>query len=243
MLAPRRFRGHAIDLPSYVLTIIELARGCPSSAWCTTLAAGHAQVVGALFSEKAQVEIFGEAGKFVTPLSGGAQGVTARRVDGGWIINGKWAFCSGVPYATHFAGSLSIPANEVLPNADGDTTPVPCLAVIADGWRMLDDWGDLIGLRGSGSNTVEVTDAFVPEGHVVHFDLFPDVTQGTPGYRLHNDLLFATPFMPLGWIELHALATGMLHAMVDELHEIVHSRKMLLTPMDSDGAQPGEVMR
>jgi 3-hydroxy-9,10-secoandrosta-1,3,5(10)-triene-9,17-dione monooxygenase len=233
MLQPRMFDGYEIDLPSYFETVIELARGCPSSAWSTTLAAGHPYVVGAYYPEDVQAEFFGPENHFIAPLAGGSRGVTTKRVEGGWIVNGTWVFCSGVPYATHFQGFLAFPANE-FPDADkDDARPVPALMTIKDGWEMLEDWGDLIGLKGSGSNSVKVTDAFVPDRYVVPFEMFPDVTQGTIGAKVHGNALFATPFHCIGSLELPTLATGMVHGMLDEFRNILLTRKMPFIPLNT----------
>ncbi len=58
----------------------------------------------------------------------------------------------GVPYATHHMG--------LVPVAGGDREIV---AVVPRAqFRMLDNWGDLIGLKGSGSHSVVVEGAIVP---------------------------------------------------------------------------------
>jgi 3-hydroxy-9,10-secoandrosta-1,3,5(10)-triene-9,17-dione monooxygenase len=231
MLQPRARGGYEIDLPSYVETAIELARGCPSTGWCTILAAGHASVLASYYSEQAQDEFWGPDNDFIAPLAGGSTDVTTERVEGGWIISGKWLFCSGVPYATHHQGLLTMPANAVRPDADeNDETPTFAIATFREGWEMLEDWGDLLGLRGSGSNSVQVTNAFVPDEHIAIYEVFPDVTLGSPGYELYGNPLYAAPFTTLGSIEPAALAVGMAHAMLDEFLDIVGTRKMPFNP-------------
>lgn len=41
-LQPRRYGGYEFDVPTFARLVIEIARGCPGSAWCLCLAAGHA---------------------------------------------------------------------------------------------------------------------------------------------------------------------------------------------------------
>jgi 3-hydroxy-9,10-secoandrosta-1,3,5(10)-triene-9,17-dione monooxygenase len=104
MLMPARYGGLEIDLPTYVKVWMEVARGDASAAWCGCLAANHSLQLGSWWPERAQNEIFGSDGMFkaasvAAPLSG-----LARRVEGGWELDGKVSYCSGVPYATHFVG-------------------------------------------------------------------------------------------------------------------------------------------
>ena len=80
MLVPRRFGGYEFDLPTFMRVIIEIAAGCPSTAWCLCLSAAHALQVGALFEEKAQAAIFGDRRLPVRRRGGaGGDGDTARR--------------------------------------------------------------------------------------------------------------------------------------------------------------------
>ena len=46
MLVPKRYGGLELDLGSFWRVIIAVARGCPSTAWCLCLAAGHALQTG-----------------------------------------------------------------------------------------------------------------------------------------------------------------------------------------------------
>jgi 3-hydroxy-9,10-secoandrosta-1,3,5(10)-triene-9,17-dione monooxygenase len=66
MLVPKRYHGFELDLGSFWRVIIALARGCPSTAWCLCLAAGHALQTGELFEEEVQAELFGD-GHFLCP--------------------------------------------------------------------------------------------------------------------------------------------------------------------------------
>jgi 3-hydroxy-9,10-secoandrosta-1,3,5(10)-triene-9,17-dione monooxygenase len=51
---PRRYGGYGFDVTTYVRLAIELARGCPNSAWCLLLAANHALQIGSWWPESAQ---------------------------------------------------------------------------------------------------------------------------------------------------------------------------------------------
>src|SRR5262245_40783482 len=161
MLVPRRFGGYEFDLPTFCRVIIEIARGCPSSGWLVCLSAGHALQVGSWFGEKAQAELFGD-GDFRCAAVAAPVGV-ARRTDDGWELNGPHAYCSGAPYSTHYMGQT------FMPGKDEDGPPGQPLLFVAprSTWTMLDDWGDALGLKGSGSQSIRFDNARIP----AHFAL------------------------------------------------------------------------
>jgi alkylation response protein AidB-like acyl-CoA dehydrogenase len=78
---------------------------------------------------------------------------TAERVDGGHRLTGRWAFASGVRHAEWMSATARVPGGDaelrrfVFPVAD---------AVIHDTWHV-------VGLSGTGSCDVSVTDRFVPD--------------------------------------------------------------------------------
>ena len=73
--------------------VIEVARGCPSTAWCLCLPAGHALQTGMLFEEDVQAELFGD-GYFLCPAVAAPAG-SAKRVDGGWELTSTHAYSLG----------------------------------------------------------------------------------------------------------------------------------------------------
>ena len=159
-LQPRRFGGYEFDLKTFYRLAIELSRGDPSTGWCVTLGAGHALMLGVYFSAEAQADGFGPDGNFSGPSVAAPNG-TATPADGGWLIKGKWGYASGAPYATHF-----LPTVLITDSGSGEA-PGPPRAGIAliprAQWTMLDDWGAILGMRGSGSNSIVVEGARLPK--------------------------------------------------------------------------------
>ena len=229
LLVPRRYGGLEVDLPTFYEVMISIARGCPSTGWQLCLSAGHALQLASYFEESAQDEIFGAVGgEFIAPLSFGPQDVTVRRVDGGRIISGTWHFASGIPYSTHHMGLI---------HEEGGT-----IAFVTPEFRRLDNWGDLIGLKGSGSHSVVVEEAFVPDRHVIPFGFFQDVAGGTVGSRLHDNPMYAGQFMAFAMGELNSVQVGTAQAMLDEAENILTTRSTNPTGnrMDPGGARRAE---
>lgn len=226
-LIPRRYGGYEFDLPTFTRIVIELAHGCPSAAWCLCLGAGHAFHVAAWFSEEAQAEIFGD-GDFVCPAVAAPTGLATPTEDG-WEITATVGYCSGAPYATHFMGQTMI-----APKREGDE-PGPILLYVAprSEWTMLDDWGDLLGLKGSGSHSIKLERARIPSRFALPgvFMVDVDVTGGTVGSRLHGNPLYAGRSLSYFQMELAALAIGMVKGAIDEYEQILLTRKTQRPPV------------
>ena len=113
--------------------------------------AAHNLQLGSYWSAQAQEEIFGPDGHFVASMSWAPDNAEVARVDGGYRVRATWHYASGVPYATHHMGLLP------LPESDRGSPPATVMVVIPrEKFTMLDDWGNLIGLKGSGSHSLVV---------------------------------------------------------------------------------------
>jgi 3-hydroxy-9,10-secoandrosta-1,3,5(10)-triene-9,17-dione monooxygenase len=224
-LQPRRFGGYEFDIKTFYRLAIELARGDPSTGWCVILGAGHALTLASYFPEPAQVDAFGPHGDFCAPCVAAPLG-TATPARGGWVINGTWAYASGAPYGTHFMPCVLMPAEKPGESRSG-------LGLLPRSqWKMLDDWGAILGLRGSGSNSIRVAEAHVPETHVVPVDMLDaDVSGGTPGSRLHGNPMYAGRCLSFFHGELVSLMVGLGYAAIDEYEKIIRARSTLFPPV------------
>ncbi|MFC8845315.1 MULTISPECIES: hypothetical protein [unclassified Micromonospora] len=111
----------------------------------------------------------------------------AVEVDGGYRVTGRWKFGSGVRAAERIVAGVEV-------ERDGEKVRKPDGSVLTLGvWlpvdqvTLIDDW-QVIGLRGSGSQSYAVTDAFVPGHHSFDRFLAPDPT--AEPLNKHVDLPF-----------------------------------------------------
>jgi 3-hydroxy-9,10-secoandrosta-1,3,5(10)-triene-9,17-dione monooxygenase len=223
-LQPRRFGGYEFDFKTYYRIGIELSRGDPSSGWCLIVGAGHSLMLGSFFDEQAQAEGFGPDGEFSAPSVAAPTG-TATPADGGWLVTGKWGYASGAPYATHFMPSVLMHEDPGPPRAGIALIP-------RSQWKMLDDWGAILGMRGSGSNSILVQGARVPKNHVVPIDMLNiDVSRGTLGSRLHNNPMYAGRCLSFFHAELVSVLVGLGYAAIDEYEKIIRTKTTLYPPM------------
>ncbi len=226
---PRRYGGYEFDLPTFYRTMIEISRGHPAVGWCLTLCASHAFEVASHWPEQAQQELFGPSGHFIAPHRAQPLGTHAP-VKGGYIVNGTWDYCSGVPYGTHFMCGGWI-------RREGEA-PVIGQAVVPHGkFEILDDWGGdkTLGMRASGSNSVRVTDVFVPEHHMVVLgpglaSTPESMVDGTPGTKLHGNPMYLGRLMGPFHASLVVPIIGAARASLDEYEGIIRSRKTMSVP-------------
>ena len=133
------------------------------------------------------------------PACGRPRG-TAQPVDGGVVVSGRWAFCSGITHADLlFAGCL----------IEGDTAERPSPPVVAiptPDLDVLDTWHTL-GLRGTGSHDAVAAEIFVPAARV--FSLFDGPVVDRPLYRFPLFGFFA--------LAVAVPALGNARAAIDEL--------------------------
>ena len=225
MLVPRRFGGFEVDLRVFYRVIIEIARADVSTAWCLCLAASHAFNFAALFGEQAQAEVFG-TGDFRCPAVAAPAG-EAVRTEEGWEVTGQWAYCSGSPYATHFLGQTFVST------ADGGA-PGRMLLFVAprDRWTRLDDWGQTLGLKGSGSHSIRMQAAPLPAHYVLENAWLVDSDPArNPGFQIHGNPIYAGRTLSVFQTTLAALAIGGVKGAIEEYEKVILTRKTQRPPI------------
>lgn len=222
---PRLFGGYEFDLGTNYRLIVEISRGHPAAGWCLSLGGSHAYVVGSHWPERAQRELFGSDGHFIAPHRPAAMG-TLKSVAGGYILNGQWNYCSGIPYATHLLCGATLE----------DGSGVRQVVVPRAAFEVLDDWGGdrTLGMRGSGSNSARVREAFVPDHMAVKLDWLgarPDgMEDGTPGTRLHGNPMYLGRMMGPYHCSLVSVVVGAAWAALDEFEILMLRNHSLADP-------------
>lgn len=227
ILTPRRYGGLELGLGTFMEVVLTLTRACPSTGWMYCLGHAHAHAAATLLPAGTQERLFA-GGRLICPATVGPSG-TAARVPGGWRLDGVWPYCSGSPYATHVMGHTLV---------EGPDGPAPMLFVAPrEIWTRLDDWGSTLGLRGSGSHSVEIH-GVVPEDHTLPTHLsMADLSGGAPGAELHG-AFYAGGLMSFMVLEDAVLAVGMARAALDEYEELMRTRSTIFPPIGPRTADP-----
>ncbi len=222
---PRMFGGYEFDLKTNYRLIVEVSRGHPGAGWCLSLGGSHAYVVGSHWPERAQRELFGSDGHFIAPHRPAAMG-TLRPVDGGYLLNGRWNYCSGIPYATHLLCGATIEGSSAARQ----------VVVPRSEFEIVDDRGGdrTLGMRASGSNSALVRDAFIPEHMAIQLDWLaarPDgMEDGTPGTRLHGNPMYLGRMMGPYHCSLVSVVVGAAWAALDEFETMMPRNRSLADP-------------
>jgi alkylation response protein AidB-like acyl-CoA dehydrogenase len=159
LFVPRRYGGHAANIRTAMEVIAEVARGDGSTAWAVALL-NVCTWFATTFSQEAQDDVFGADPRakvcgIFTPAS------TSERVDGGYLVSGKWPYSSGsfaADWATLGIG-LDVPEGE---------DPRGLALIPSSAWTIEPTWF-VAGMKGSGSDTLVVRDHFVPDHRVQRF--------------------------------------------------------------------------
>ncbi len=188
ILQPAQYGGYEMAPMALFEAAMELAKGCPSSAWCMCLLAIHNWEIG-LLDPAAAREIWGQDDT-VRLSSSYAPFGTVERVEGGFRISGRWPFSSGCDHA-----DWAILGGRA-PSEPGSPPDVRAFVVPRRDYFIDDTW-HVLGLRGTGSKDIVVEGAFVPE-HLTHkfADSFLGMDPGcatftAPTYRYPFGVVFA----------------------------------------------------
>ena len=171
---PAEFGGPGRDLPWAATLVGTVAEGCPATALVLAMQlvqhrglarnAAVPRAVRARIAEGALVH--GEVinalrvePELGTPARGGLPATTARRVPGGWRLDGRKIYSTGAPaldWGLVWART-------------GNSSPRTGLFLVpmrAPGVRIVETW-DGAGLRASGSHDVLFADVALPEDHAL----------------------------------------------------------------------------
>lgn len=225
MFVPKRYGGLEVSPRVFFDVVKELARGDLGTAWCFTLAANHALQVASWFPEEVQDRVFADGDFRAASVS--APTVKARRADGGYLLDGVVDYCSGIPYATYFLGQAMIEQE------DGTPPRMGMYLAPRSAFERLHNWGDSLGLKATGSESIRFTGAFLDSSMVLEgADMINfSVQGGTVGSRLHGNPLYAGRGLVTFTTSLAALAVGGGFLALDEYERLMRTRKTPYLPI------------
>ncbi|WP_439814371.1 acyl-CoA dehydrogenase family protein [Zavarzinia sp. CC-PAN008] len=185
ILQPAAYGGYEMRPEVLFHVAMELAKGCPSSAWCLCLVAVHNWEPGLMNPQMAHDLWAVDDG--VRASSSYAAFGKVEAVPGGYRIAGRWPWSSGCDHCQWVILGGAVPG--AAPDARAFFIP-------RSDYRIDDTW-HVIGLKGTGSKDIVVEDAFVPEHRTHRFALsFLRQDEGlstftAPTYRYPFGIVFA----------------------------------------------------
>lgn len=206
-LLPRAYGGEEVKPSTFFRMQEVIAAADGSVGWCLCQGSG-CSFASAYMAPEAAREIWGDPRAVVAWGFGNG---LAKVVPGGYRVSGTWGFASGNRHATWIGGHCRIeePDGSIRMNADG-TQHERSMLVRRDKVRFHDVW-NVVGLRGTNSDTYTFDDLFVPEEHAACRDSDEERRIDAPLYKFTTTNLYASGFAGVSM----GIARGMLDAFTD----------------------------
>lgn len=200
ILQPKRWGGYEMNPNVLNKVLMELARGCPSSAWNVMVLGVHPFEVG-LLEPRCGDELWGADGSTLVSSSYAPFG-TVKAEAGGYRLNGEWLTSSG---CDHAAGGAFVGGR--VTEANGEVT-FRSFWIQASDFEIVDDWF-VVGLAGTGSKKLVIKDVFVPEYRSHAIGAYGEESHG------HVNNLYKMPFFYVFYAAVSSVIIGMARGMVD----------------------------
>jgi alkylation response protein AidB-like acyl-CoA dehydrogenase len=214
MLLPEEEGGSGCSPLEAIPVIEELARQDASVGWCSGTAALNTGIVGARAADSALAEIFRDAGSVcagtLSPFG------RALRVEGGYRVNGRFKFGSGVRFATTATAACALVNANDEPILDGGAQQIVAICARPEDIEIHDNWS-VSGLEATGSGDFSMRDLFVAEDW--SFDL-----ESPP---LRGGLLFSLPLMSAAYFWHMGFGLGVARRALDEVKALAESKVRL----------------
>ena len=179
-IQPRWLGGHAADPVTQILFIAEIAKADASAGWCVMIGCDSGFVSRGVDRDLA-MRMF--ADRDAASCGGAFPPGAARRVEAGYVADGRWPYMSGITHSTwaQFACRL-------VDDGGAPVSPAQILRfVVPVGDLIVHDTWHTSGMCGTGSHDAEAVDLFIPDERVL-----PERDLGRSG---HDD-----PLSHLSWL-------------------------------------------
>jgi alkylation response protein AidB-like acyl-CoA dehydrogenase len=207
ILAPRDYGGEEATGLDFMRLVEAVSTMDGSAGWTVMTLNEEIEISAGYVPAPIMREVCSSSPATIVAGSGAALG-RARRAEGGWRITGRWPFVTGGPVADEIVIGATV---------EGPRPRLLCFALVPAAQVEIFDTWDTVGLRGSGSHDIALTDVFVPDERVGVVrsgrDTVPDVTL----FRLPPALRF--PFPKVG------VATGIARAAIETFTELAEGKK------------------
>lgn len=213
LLLPRVYGGEQVEPGVYLAAVEETGRHDASVAW-NLFVANSSVLIAPFLEPEAARRIFADDNALVAWGPPNASRATAE--PGGYRVSGQWDFASGCRQATWMGAHCQVVEADgsLRLNRFGRPTVRTLLFPVAQA-TLIDTW-NTIGLRGTASDSYEVTDLFVPE-------IFSG-TREDPALRREPGPLYAFTMQGLYAVGVAGVALGIARAMLDAFVDLAGSK-------------------
>jgi len=213
---PKRFGGMELPFVAVVDIVAELARGCPSTAWNVGNLGCHHWILG-YYEPETQHEIWDANPDVLIASSIALAAGRGKKVDKGFVVSGKWPFSSGVDNSDWNMLAVTVYGD------DGKTVVDWRLCIVPKtDYRILDTWYAM-GMVGTGSKDIEVTEIFVPERRALALQRCRGGLEH-PGAALNSGNLYKVPIVASAGHPLSATVLGAAEGAFDVFLQSMKNR-------------------
>ncbi len=212
---PSRTGGYELSLRTLADAVTGLSEACPSSGWVLMVMGAHHWCMGS-FPEAAQDEVFSDQRGGLVAGTLSWQGAAAA-VDGGYRIDGRWQFCSGVDHSQWV----------MIGCADAKTRGPLVHVVVPRADLEVDDTWHVMGLAGTGSKDIVAHGVFVPSHRAIDTrELFRG---DSPHAAKHSTNLYRVPAEAMLSVSVATAVLGSAKSALGQFIERTAQRKAILT--------------
>ncbi|MFC5407424.1 acyl-CoA dehydrogenase family protein [Cohnella soli] len=237
LFVPTALGGSGLTLPEALRVFEQASWADGSFGWLATIGSGGGFFSATLPSEQAQ-ELFGHD-KALVAGSGHPNGI-AVPVEGGYLVSGRWQYCSGAVYASLFTANCrirkaggaqetggvaglarsggSMGEDDLTSSTGSDYSAgeeaIRSFAFLPDQVRIVRDW-NAFGMKATESHSIVVDNAFVPTERT--FDIMSE-----PRF---DDPIFRYPFLPFAQTSFAAVCLGVCRHFIEEARVFAEARE------------------
>ena len=192
LLLPRSLGGQEIHLVDFAKTTEAIAWADASMGWFVNQSNVCVASCAAAMDPAVVQTIFDGPR---TGLAWGAKHNQSKaiRVDGGYRLTGTWSYLSGGRHTKWIGAHSAVQNPDGTPHIRHGRPDDRSFLFLRSKAKIIDDW-QVLGLRGTGSDTYTVEDLFIPEEHAPARDAIEERRQHGPLYAISSHLMYATGF-------------------------------------------------
>jgi indole-3-acetate monooxygenase len=189
-LLPKSLGGIEAPLETFMQMQEEVAKADASTAWCLGQCSVCAMTAAYLDPDAAN-EIFNVAPGI---LAWGAIKHEVQVVPGGYKANARWDFASGMRQASWLGAHVGVVEADGTPRRKADGSPEIRTILFPISSATLYDVWDVIGLRGTGTDSYSVDNLFIAEKFAALRDEPQARREDGPLYKLSTNMVFSMGF-------------------------------------------------
>jgi len=218
--------GAEADPVTEMLVLEGLAYNDFTSGWCTMVGATAIASLGTFLPKTSLEKVFSNGNIPTASISFFPAGRAVREGDG-FRLNGRWRFNSGIRHAEWVVGGTIVEGSE----AENGGRPIVMFSAFPQKDATLyDNWGGVVGLKGTGSCDCSVENYRLSRDFTFIWDLLqPKPVRGGPSYL----------FPPFSYVakEHGAVAIGAARRALDELIQIATTTRGMFRSSKLDERQ------